>query len=190
MKKPAQSSVNLNPILNDRWSPRSFEKGFKVSDEDVTGILEAARWSPSASNSQPWRFLVAHNGSETFDFISKTLAGFNINWAPNASLYILVAAQTTNNDGTARPWSLYDAGIASANATTEAHHRGLAVHQIAGFDHEAIANEFKFELGLRPLTILVIGKQAPAEALAEDVLREREAAARQRLPLDELLLTS
>jgi nitroreductase len=189
MKKPAQSSVKLNPILADRWSPRSFENGYRVSEDDVTGMLEAARWSPSASNSQPWRFLVAHNGSEEFNFISKTLAGFNTNWAPQASLYILVAAQTTNPDGTARPWSLYDAGIASANATTEAHHRGLAVHQIAGFDHEAIAKEFNFELGLRPLTILVIGKQAPAEALTEEVLREREAAARQRLALTDLLLS-
>jgi len=188
MKKPADTAVDLHPILAHRWSPRSFEKGYKVSEEDITGILEAARWSPSANNSQPWRFLVAHNGSEEFKYIADHLTGFNRSWAPNASLFILVSTQTTNPDGTARPFALYDAGIASANATTEAHYRGLAVHQIAGFDHDAVANEFKFELGLRPLTVLVIGKQGSVEELEEKVLKDRESAKRSRVPLTELLL--
>jgi nitroreductase len=190
MKKKAESSVELIPVLADRWSPRSFVSDYKVSESDVTGILEAARWSPSATNSQPWRFVVAHKGTADFDLITKTLAGFNANWAPKASLFILVATQTTNPDGTARPWALYDAGIASANATTEAHHRGLAVHQIAGFDHDAIAKDFNFGIGLRPLTVLVIGKQAPVEALEEQVLRDRETAKRERLALSELVLNS
>ena len=190
MKKTADSSVDLNPVLAERWSPRSFDPSYEIPDSDVTGILEAARWAASSNNSQPWRFLVARRGSVEFDSISKTLSGFNSAWAPNASLYILVAAQTTNPDGTARPLALYDVGLASANATTEAHHRGLAVHQIAGFDHDSISAEFKFALGLRPLTILVIGKQAPAESLSEQVLRDRETAKRERLPLTELLLNS
>ena len=190
MKKPVISSVEIHPVLAQRWSPRSFQRQYKIAESEVTGILEAARWSPSASNSQPWRFVVAHAGTPEFEKISKTLAGFNANWAPNASLYIVVATQTLNADGSARPWALYDAGIASANATTEAHHRGLAVHQIAGFDHEAIEKEFNFPTGLRPLTILVIGKQAPVEELTEEVLRAREEAKRERIPLADLILNS
>ena len=188
MKKPADTLVNFNPILKERWSPRSFESDYEISDEDVTAILEAARWSPSANNSQPWRFIVARKGSSEFEKISKHLSGFNAVWAPNAALFILIAAQTTNPDGTARPLALYDAGIASANATTEAHHRGLAVHQIAGFDHDAIVTEFNLGLGLRPLTILVTGKQAPADKLEEQALRDRETSKRERLPLEALLL--
>jgi nitroreductase len=188
MKKTAETAVELHPVLAERWSPRSFDPSYKVSEEDVTGILEAARWSASSNNSQPWRFLIAHRGSAEFDSISKTLTGFNSSWAPNASLYILVAAQTINPDGTARAMALYDAGIASANASTEAHHRGLVVHQIGGFDRDAIAKEFNFEVGLRPLTVLVTGKQAPADALSEQVLRDREVAKRERLPLKDLLL--
>jgi nitroreductase len=190
MNKRAESSVELHPILAERWSPRSYDPDYIVSQEDITGILEAARWSPSSTNSQPWRFLVAEKGSAEFNSISKTLAGFNSNWAPQASIYLLVAAQTTNPDGTARPMALYDAGIASANATTEAHHRGLVVHQIGGFDRDAVAKEFNFSIGLRPLTILVIGKQAPAEKLSDQVLRDREAAKRERLPLKDLLLNA
>ena len=190
MKKKAESSVELIPVLADRWSPRSFDNSYEVSKEDLTGILEAARWSPSANNFQPWKFLVAKRGDTNFEKISKTLTGFNATWAPSASLFILVAAQTTNEDGTARPYALYDCGIASANATTEAHHRGLAVHQIAGFDKDLIAKEFNFPFGLRPLTILVIGKQAKAESLIDETLRERESSARTRLPLEELIIVN
>ena len=88
MKKRAESVVELNPILAERWSPRSFDSKHEISSEDLTGILEAARWSPSASNIQPWRFLIARRGEVTFDQISKTLSGFNAVWAPNASLYL------------------------------------------------------------------------------------------------------
>jgi nitroreductase len=190
MKKPADTSVTINPVLAERWSPRSFEPDFQIQDSDVTAILEAARWSPSTNNSQPWKFIVARKNSPEFETISKTLSGFNAVWAPNAALFILVATQTTNADGTARPLALYDAGIASANASTEAHHRGLAVHQIAGFDHDAIVEKFNFGIGLRPLAILVIGKQAPADKLNEQALRDRENAKRERLSLTELVLNN
>ena len=33
----------------------------KVEDEDLKKILEAARWAPSCSNLQPWRFVVIKN---------------------------------------------------------------------------------------------------------------------------------
>ena len=190
MKKSADSSVSLNPVLAERWSPRAFDQSHEISSQDLTGILEAARWSPSANNLQPWRFLVGRRGDQTFNSFIKVLSGFNNAWVPNASVLILVAAQTVNADGTANPYAQYDAGIASANATTEAHHRGLIVHQIAGFDKDAIAKEFDFPLGLRPLAILVIGKQLPADSLIDQTLRERELAPRQRVSLNQLVINS
>lgn len=190
MKKYAESSVSLNPVLAERWSPRAFDVQHEISFDDLTGILEAARWSPSANNLQPWRFLIGRRGDETFNAFTKVLSGFNNAWVPKASALILVAAQTVNEDGTSIPYALYDAGIASANATTEAHHRGLMVHQIAGFDKDAIAKEFNFTLGLRPLAILVIGKQAPVDSLGDQTLRERELAPRQRVSLNQLVINS
>ena len=73
MKKLANTAVELHPILAERWSPRSFDATHEISDSDVLGILEAARWSPSSNNSQPWRFIVAKRGSDEFKKILKTL---------------------------------------------------------------------------------------------------------------------
>ena len=50
----------LNPVLEairERRSSVNF-KSTPVSDEDLDAILEAGRWAPSWTNTQPWRFIV------------------------------------------------------------------------------------------------------------------------------------
>ncbi|MCS7102779.1 MAG: nitroreductase family protein [Candidatus Korarchaeum sp.] len=49
-----ESCLNL---LLTRRSVRKFE-GREVSDEDIRRMLDAARYAPSARNSQPWEFVV------------------------------------------------------------------------------------------------------------------------------------
>src|SRR5260221_635711 len=58
MRKTASTAVPVHPLLAERWSPRGFDQSHQVSENQVTALLEAARWAPSAGNSQPWRFLV------------------------------------------------------------------------------------------------------------------------------------
>lgn len=49
-------------LLRRRRSIRTgFLKDKPVSDELIETVLEAARWAPSAGNSQPWEFLVIRN---------------------------------------------------------------------------------------------------------------------------------
>jgi nitroreductase len=188
VRKPVLSDADLHPVLADRWSPRSFDADYEIPEEDVLAILEAARWAPSANNIQPWRFIVAHRGDENFLSLSATLAGFNSEWAPNASLFIAVSAYTSRPDGTPHFFGKYDAGLAAGFLTVEAHHRGYAVHQIGGFDRDQVKSEFAMDESLTPIVILAIGKQAAAAALASDTLREREAAPRERKALSELVL--
>ncbi|MDQ1617936.1 MAG: hypothetical protein QOE19_505, partial [Actinomycetota bacterium] len=66
MTKTAATSAPLHPLLAERWSPRAFDTNATVTDAQMTALLEAARWSPSANNSQPWRFLVARRGTTEF----------------------------------------------------------------------------------------------------------------------------
>ena len=40
----------------NRWSPRSMS-GQALSEDQMAGLVEAARWSPSCFNLQPWRFI-------------------------------------------------------------------------------------------------------------------------------------
>ncbi len=47
-------------VIKTRRSVRSFS-GEPVAKEDIEAILDCARFAPSASNSQPWRFLVTED---------------------------------------------------------------------------------------------------------------------------------
>lgn len=50
----------LLTLLRERRSVRRFTAQ-QPDDAQVAQLLEAARWAPSASNRQPYRFLVAHD---------------------------------------------------------------------------------------------------------------------------------
>ena len=188
MEKSASSLVELHPIVAQRWSPRSFDEGVALSDEDLTGLLEAARWSPSAGNGQPWRYVVGRKGEALFQHISNSLVPANKIWAEKSSALILVSVLKFRDDGTPRTTAQYDAGLASSLLTIEAHHRGLAVHQIGGFDHAGIALSLNLDEGLQTIVVLAIGKAAHADLLPNETLRQREVAERTRLPLTDIVL--
>lgn len=188
LRKRAESSVELHPVIAERWSPRAYDADAVIPDSDLTAFLEAARWAPSAMNGQPWRFIVARRGDAHFQSLQKTLSGFNQVWAPSASLFVVVSTLTTTEDGQPRATAMYDAGLAAGLMTVEAHHRGYVVHQIGGFDRDAVSAEFKLDSAIAPIVILAIGKQAPLESITDEALKIREEAPRTRLPLSELVL--
>jgi nitroreductase len=76
-----------------RWSPRSFT-GKAMSRAELMSLFEAARWAPSTSNTQPWRFVYGLAGSADFDTICQTLAPTNRAWAHRASALIAVISAT------------------------------------------------------------------------------------------------
>ncbi|MFY1632794.1 nitroreductase family protein [Solwaraspora sp. WMMB335] len=101
--KTATTSQPLHQLLAQRWSPRGFDPEHRLTDRQVAALLEAARWAPSASNTQPWRFAVAPRGSAEHDAVLAALSAGNQGWAHAASALLVVAAQTTAGDGTDRP---------------------------------------------------------------------------------------
>lgn len=185
--RTAHTSAPVIDSLAERWSPRSFDAAHSFPEGALRGILEAARWAPSANNSQPWRFIIARRGGENFQRIADALAGFNTVWAANAAALIVNVAEISDADGKTRPWAEYDLGQAVANLTVQATAEGLHAHQMGGFDREAISAAFSLEARFTPISITAIGMLGSADELP-DVLKEREQAPRTRLQLDDLIL--
>ncbi|GAA4690641.1 nitroreductase family protein [Phytohabitans rumicis] len=184
--KTATTAEPLHPLLAQRWSPRAFAPDHQLTEQQVTALLEAARWAPSASNTQPWRFAVTLRGSAEHAAILDALAPGNQAWAHAASALIVVAAETAGPDGKAQPWAAYDTGQAVAHLSVQAQHEGLAVHQMGGFDRERIAAVLAAP-GVTPMVVVAVGRRDHAVRLQEPFVG-REAAARDRLPIQALLL--
>jgi nitroreductase len=187
MRKTATTTVPVHPLLAERWSPRGFDQAHELVDDRLTALLEAARWAPSAQNSQPWRFGVARRGEEAHARLFAALAPGNQAWAGTASALILVAARTAGDDGRPQPWALYDTGQAVAALVTQAQADGLAVHQIGGFDAGAMRTWFGPDEALTPVVVLAVGRQDAAAELPGP-LAARETAPRTRYPVSDLLL--
>ena len=183
----ATTSAPIEEILAMRWSPRSFDQDARLTDEQVASMLEAARWSASAANSQARRFLVARRGSTAFATVVAHLLGGNPDWAPTASVLVVAIAVTEDEEGRTLRWAEYDTGQAVASLAAQAHALGLHVHQMGGIDAEGLQRAFDLPSRLVPITVTAVGTVAHPELLPER-LRERESAERTRLPLTDLVL--
>jgi nitroreductase len=187
LHRTAETSVPIHSTHAERWSPRSFDEHAEISDETLAAALEAARWSPSAQNAQPWRFIVGRRGSAAHAAILDGLVASNRVWAAAASALIVNIAVTAKPDGTPLRWAEYDLGQAVAHLTLQAHHDGLHTHQMGGIEPAALAESFGLAAELVPVSVTALGVLGSPDALSER-LRERELAPRTRMPLEELLL--
>lgn len=187
--RTASTSTPLHPLLADRWSPRALDPTARLTTQQVTALPEAARWAPSAANSQPRRFLLAPRGSADFARIFATLAPGNQAWAGAASALVMVAAATVDDAGDPAPWALYDTGQAVAHLSTQASHEGLSIHQLGGFDKAAAAETFDLDATLTPVVVLAVGVRGDIARLPEP-FAARETTPRTRHPLEHLLLTT
>ncbi|MGI8870730.1 MAG: nitroreductase family protein [Mycobacteriales bacterium] len=182
-------------VLRQRRSRSVFDPDLILSDNELRVLLEAARWAPSAGNSQPWRFLVGRRGDAAHRRIVAALSRGNLGWAPAASAILITLEQTATDPGSDLPYSdyaAYDLGQAAAHLTVQAQSMGLWTHQFAGFDHDRIAADFRVPDNLAVRTGIAVGRPLPEDRHdgVDELVVARERRPRQRKPVDELLLNS
>lgn len=186
-KELNQTSRPIARVLADRWSPRSLDPDYVIEEHLVTAMLEAARWAPSGSNTQPGRFIVGARGTATFDLLASVLSEGNRLWAPRASILVLAVRVDHAPDGTPYKTADYDTGQAVAHMVIQAHSLGLVARQMGGFDAARAADLFGLEASHVPRTITAIGAPGRLDAL-DSRTAEKEAEPRIRLPLDTIVL--
>lgn len=184
---PAPTEAPILDVLAERWSTRVYDADAPLDEDALQSALEAARWTPSANNTQPWRFIVARRGTPEFDTVHSALRGFNRSWSAAASALVVFVAETAKEDGSPLGMAAYDLGQAAAHFTVQAHASGLHTHQMGGFDARAVAEAFHLPARFAPMTVMSIGSLGDIERVPED-LRERELAPRTRHSVSELVL--
>lgn len=183
--RPAGTHHPLLGAIEGRWSPRAFSDA-PLPATALLPCFEAASWAPSAFNLQPWSYVCGMRGDATHAVLAASLMPFNAEWAVRAGALVAAFAHVRKVDGAANAHALYDLGQSVAMFSLQAFEQGLHVHQMAGFDAEALTATFGGETGAVAVTLFAVGKVAPPDILSEKNAK-REIAPRERRPLDQIV---
>nr|MDO8083989.1 nitroreductase family protein [Candidatus Sigynarchaeum springense] len=140
---------DLLALMKERRSIRAF-KPDAVPDEAITMILEAARWCQSASNKQPWRFIVV-KGKEIIKALCKCATYGN--FIEQAPVVIAIVA----NQRDAPKWYIHDSSMCAHQACLMAWALGLGTCWIGSMDREKAAKLLDLGKDEVIATILPIG---------------------------------
>ncbi len=160
--------------------------GESISSEELAVLFEAARWAPSAGNTQPCRILYARRDTEQWPLFFNLLVERNQVWCRNAAALLLFISRKSNEQS-GRPLIThsYDTGAAWENLALQGTLTGLVVHGMAGFDYARarttlnIPDEFNVE------AMAAVGRPGPISVLPED-FQARESP-NSRKPISELV---
>jgi len=186
--KPAETPYPILDLIRNRFSPRAFDSRPVEKDKLVT-ILEAARWTASAMNAQPWRFIVATRDNEPeFQKMLSILKEGNQKWAKDAPVLILAVTREEHDGGQVNRYADHDTGQALAYISVQAMVFDIYLRMMGGFYPDKAREIYSIPEGYTPLTALALGYLGTLEQLEESVL-VREQRPRTRKPLTELVFS-
>lgn len=118
----------LLQLMKDRRSIRAFTQD-PVPDEVIHMILEAGQWCQSASNKQPWRFIVIKDAALIKKLCKMAKYG---NFIDKASIVIAIVASKK----TAPKWHVQDTSMASHQMCLMAWALGIGTCWIGAMDRD------------------------------------------------------
>ncbi len=176
----------IDPIAK-RWSPRAYSSR-SVEPEKLLTVLEAARWSASSYNEQPWRFIVARKETpEAFQKMVSVANDWNQTWLRLAPVLVLtVAKKTFSHSGNANKHAWHDVGQAVATLGLEAAQHDLYIHQMAGIHADKAKELYNVPADFEVVTLFTLGYVGDLNDLPEE-FHKGEQRVRARKTLAELV---
>lgn len=187
-RKVAQPDHDILDLFAERWSPRAFSDR-PVEPEKIRRMLEAARWTMSSYNEQPWRYVVAsrHHDPDEYNRLLDCLTEGNQTWAENAPVLMMsFYKEVFSRNERPNRCAAHDLGAASAALTFQATAMDLYVHQMAGIEPDIARETYNVPVEFEPMAGLAVGYLGDPSMLSEDKKRA-EQAPRSRSPLKEFV---
>jgi YbgC/YbaW family acyl-CoA thioester hydrolase len=179
--------MEFHSLIAVRRSLRAYADR-PVEPEKVERMLEAARWSPSCGNRQPWRFIVVGEDSPSRKAAGESLDPGN-GWALRAP--VLVVAGAARGDGAvveSREYSLPDTGMALMSLLYRGADQGLLVHPMAGWKEAPLRAALGLPGDFAPVAVVAVGYPGKPEEL-DEATRKKDGKPRTRKPLGEVAFT-
>ncbi|MGC9324135.1 MAG: nitroreductase family protein [Desulfomonilia bacterium] len=159
--------MELSEAIRHRWSVRTFTD-YRVTDDEIREMLEAARWAQSWANTQVWEFIVVRD-KDLITRITETYSKKNpaITCSLNASALLVACAKTgvsgcyggkevTKHSN----WFMFDLGIAVQTLCLKIHELGLGTVVVGLMDHDACKQIVGLPEDFEVVAVLPIGKPA------------------------------
>ncbi len=175
IKKPKLNADLIN-VLKERFSPRVFSSE-KVGDDDINSLIEAARWTPSSRNRQPWFFYISQRASQSFQKILKCLSESNY-WAKNAS-HLIVGCYLDEDEKGKNKYAQYDLGQAVMSLVIQTQSLGYNAHQMGGFNKDMVKESLTIKPLYYPWVVIAIGKIGDYSG-ADQILIDKDNKKRER----------
>lgn len=171
---PRQPDHAIEPLFVERWSPRAFT-GEALPESELFRMFEAARWSPSSYNSQPWRFAYALRDTPDWDTFFDLILPGNQKWVRDTGAILFLASNANMKVGEEIKPSYshsFDAGAAWQSLALQAVRQGWYAHAMVGFDKERAPEVLRLSADHRIEAAIAIGRKTPHDSLTEEQ-RER-----------------
>lgn len=143
-------SMDVFRCILERRSIRSYEER-QIPEEVLKRILEASRWAPSASNRQPWEFIIIRDRRLLEEISTHAIYGSFISRAP-------IAIAVVTNPAT--KWYVIDGSGAVQNMALAAWEMGIGTCWIGSLEREEVKELLGIPRDLHLLTVLPFGYPA------------------------------
>ena len=159
-------NVSLSDVIKIRRSVRAYLDK-PVETKLIEEIIEAARLSPSACNSQPWRFIVVTDKNIKNQITDKVLGGIFVpnSWAKTAPVIIAVCAELSFVPHTVTSklyfkrtqLHLLDIGIAIEQLVLKATELGLGTCIIGWFNGRVLRKLLNIPKSIQTIALITLG---------------------------------
>lgn len=186
LRKIADTDYEIFPLLKQRYSPHVFKKE-RIADSQLKKMFEAARWSASTGNMQPWCFVYGQRGTAAYGKIVDCLMDDHKKWAASAPLLILTVYKGKTESGEENKHALYDLGLSIGNMTMQAQYMGVALHNITDIDGQKARALFNIPDTFKIASVIAAGYYGGDVTQLSESLRHLETEARKRRPQAEFV---
>lgn len=172
--------MDFSQLLQARKSVRSYQSR-PVEEWKLDLLIEAVRFAPSASNSQPWKLIIINN-PEIRDHVARATYSAAVSFNRFALQAPVLAVLTIERAGIItqigarlkkREFHLIDIGIAASHFCLQATDLGLGTCMLGWFDEDAIKRHLDIPKNRRIGLVITLGYEQQEEKQRSKVRKSR-----------------
>ncbi|NLW74266.1 MAG: nitroreductase family protein [Clostridiales bacterium] len=153
--------MNFHELMNKRRSVRGFTER-RLTDDEITKLLEAATAAPNACNYQSWHFYVVRGREKINGFVPKIYRG---EWFRSAAVVFVVCTDAGQLEARfggrgADLFAIQDTACAIDHLMLMAAEMGLGSCFVGAFDEDECRRYLNIPDSRRPVALVPVGEPA------------------------------